>query len=189
MEQSKDVPSTALETVREVVANTSHPQPIHEQSDNTNPISMPENHTTGMDVPTNSYVPAPPPYTEDKQAAPAPTTTTTTTNNPYPGYDPSQIRITVTPLQQLGDVPAQIDCPFCHTISLTNVTKTDSSQTTIAAVLCCLCCGIITVCLPSLLGWYQNVEHRCGNCKRKVAYKPNDGPIQIETDAVSGTQM
>lgn len=56
MEQSKDVPSTALETVREVVANTSHPQPIHEQSDNTNPISMPENHTTGMDVPTNSYV-------------------------------------------------------------------------------------------------------------------------------------
>lgn len=142
--------------------------------------------------------PQPPPY--DKQTTPV------ANNNPYPGYDPSRVRIAVTPLERLGDVPAHINCPFCNTISLTTVTKTDSSQTTcaslpfplslftpsfilfadwlwnsVAAVLCCLCCGIITVCLPHWLGWYQNVEHRCGNCKRRVTYKPNDGAIQIET--------
>jgi hypothetical protein len=62
-------------------------------------------------------------------------------------------------------------------------------ENSVAAVLCCLCCGIITVCLPSWLGWYQHVEHRCGNCKRRVVYKPNDGPIQIETGAVVQMQM
>ncbi|GAM41826.1 hypothetical protein TCE0_042r15252 [Talaromyces pinophilus] len=130
MEDPKTSPSTS-ETVGEMPANnTSISQPVHEQSDSIRPVPIPQN---GTDLPTKMDVPpppAPPPYDKDnadKQATPV------ANNNPYPGYDPSHVRIAVTPLERLGEVPAHINCPFCNTISLTTVTKTDSSQTTCAS--------------------------------------------------------
>lgn len=51
MDDSKDAPSTAPETVIEMPGTTSDSQ--HEQSDNISPVPMPENHMTATaDLPT-----------------------------------------------------------------------------------------------------------------------------------------
>ncbi|KAF4958119.1 hypothetical protein F66182_18316 [Fusarium sp. NRRL 66182] len=108
-------------------SSTSNDQSInavdYEQSKNINLV--PETHTTEPDLPVIPDGPVPPPYNDnDKPTAPM------ANNSPYPGYDPSRIRIAVTPLERLGEAPAHINCPFCNTISLTTVQKSDSSQTT-----------------------------------------------------------
>lgn len=140
MDASKISPSIS-ETLGEMPANTAISQPAYEQSDTVSPVPVSRN---GPALPTTIdgqvHLPAspmqgihtrptPPPYgkeNNDKQA------TAVIPNNPYPGYDISRMRTPVTPLECLGEVPAHINCPFCNTISLTTVQKTDSSQTTYA---------------------------------------------------------
>lgn len=48
-----------------------------------------------------------------------------------------------------------------------------------SAALCCLCCGIITVCIPFLCHWFENTHIQCSGCKKQVAMIPHDGPIIV----------
>lgn len=48
-----------------------------------------------------------------------------------------------------------------------------------SAALCCLCCGIITVCIPFLCHWFEDTIIQCSGCKKQVALIPHDGPIQV----------
>lgn len=47
------------------------------------------------------------------------------------------------------------------------------------AALCCLCCGIITVCIPFLCHWFEDHIVQCSGCKKQVALVPHDGPITV----------
>lgn len=85
---------------------------------------------------------------------------------------------TVMDLEHLGESPAYIDCPHCEKRTLTKVEQIDSTQTTLAAALCCLFCGVITVCIPSLCHWCADIDHRCSECGKQVSHKPHDGPVQ-----------
>ncbi|KAJ5601072.1 hypothetical protein N7510_010606 [Penicillium lagena] len=82
----------------------------------------------------------------------------------------------VTPLTRLGETPAWIDCPHCHARTQTRVAEENSSETRTASLLCCLFCGIIGVCIPSLCGWCADTDHFCTRCGKQVARKPHDGP-------------
>ncbi|QKX64783.1 uncharacterized protein TRUGW13939_11959 [Talaromyces rugulosus] len=86
----------------------------------------------------------------------------------------------VTPLEQLNEVPKLIDCPFCQYQVMTRVIEENSSQTTIAALLCCIFCGVICAFVPYLCKWAQEYHHFCGNCGVKVAIRPTDGPVQVQ---------
>ena len=45
-------------------------------------------------------------------------------------------------------------------------------------VVCCLIC-ICAACLPCLCGWFQETDHYCSKCNKKVTHKPHDGPVQV----------
>ncbi|EYE97778.1 uncharacterized protein EURHEDRAFT_305593 [Aspergillus ruber CBS 135680] len=49
----------------------------------------------------------------------------------------------------------------------------------IAAILCCISCGICCAFLPCILGLDQDIYHLCTNCNRKVVHKPHNGPLQV----------
>ncbi|KAJ4397389.1 hypothetical protein N0V93_001615 [Gnomoniopsis smithogilvyi] len=85
----------------------------------------------------------------------------------------------VTPLAQLTDQPAHIDCPYCQQRSLTYVMKEGSSMQTMAAAVCCLFCGVITVCIPMLCHWFEDTTIFCSKCRKMVAKIPHDGTIQV----------
>ncbi|OKL62623.1 hypothetical protein UA08_01246 [Talaromyces atroroseus] len=86
----------------------------------------------------------------------------------------------VIPLEQLNDAPKLVDCPFCKYRAMTKVTEENSTQTGIAALFCCLFCGIIGVCVPYICKWAQDYHHFCTHCGAKVAIRPNDGPVQVQ---------
>lgn len=50
----------------------------------------------------------------------------------------------------------------------------------LAAAACCLCCGIITVCIPSLCHWCADVDHYCSGCGNQVAHKPHEGKVEVK---------
>ncbi|KAK8118421.1 LPS-induced tumor necrosis factor alpha factor [Apiospora kogelbergensis] len=82
------------------------------------------------------------------------------------------------PLQCLADLPAIVDCPFCHHRVLTHTMENDSSMTLLAGLalgFACLCLA----CLPCLGGWFQDVDHYCPVCKQRVAFVPYNKPAQI----------
>ncbi|KAH8700432.1 LITAF-like zinc ribbon domain-containing protein [Talaromyces proteolyticus] len=85
----------------------------------------------------------------------------------------------VTPLEKLNDQPALIDCPFCQYRAMTRVNEEDSSQTSIAALFCCIFCGIIGACIPYICKWAQDFHHFCTHCNAKVAIRSNEGPVQV----------
>ncbi|EED24534.1 hypothetical protein TSTA_078890 [Talaromyces stipitatus ATCC 10500] len=142
-------------------------QPVN-AADAVTPVPT-ENHTGSTDSSDN-----PPAYTRDKQVP---------TTNPYPGYTPITMTVVPIPLHQLDDFPAHVVCPWCHTLTLTNVRRTNSSGTIITSVLCCLFCNIVCLCVPALMGWFQNIEQICGNpnCRKRIAYRPYGGEMQVET--------
>lgn len=49
-----------------------------------------------------------------------------------------------------------------------------------AAAVCCLCCGVITVCIPYLCGWFQETAHHCTNCGKQVTNKTHDGQVVVK---------
>ncbi|KAF2738502.1 hypothetical protein EJ04DRAFT_509645 [Polyplosphaeria fusca] len=146
---------------------------------------------------------SPPPLDEpfkNKETAKSPTTTT---GQDAQGANAKSTKDStmVTDLEHLGESPAYIDCPYCEKRTLTRVEQNDSSQTThvnpflcllrlmyvlrpayhsyrLAAALCCLCCGVITVCIPFLCHWCADIDHRCSECGKQVSHKPHDGPVQ-----------
>ncbi|KAJ9613980.1 hypothetical protein H2200_002116 [Cladophialophora chaetospira] len=92
------------------------------------------------------------------------------------GQDASLNR--VMSLKDLGEDPEYVDCPFCKKRQKTAVSHPSSSQTSLAAAFCCLCCGIITVFIPFLCKWYADTDHTCSGCGQVVAHKPHDGTME-----------
>ncbi|KAK7997837.1 glycoside hydrolase family 43 protein [Apiospora arundinis] len=82
------------------------------------------------------------------------------------------------PLQCLADLPAIVDCPFCHHRVLTHTMENDSSMTLLAGLAIGFAC-ICLACLPCLGGWFQDVDHYCPVCKQRVAFVPYNKPAQI----------
>lgn len=48
-----------------------------------------------------------------------------------------------------------------------------------SAALCCLCCGIITVCIPFLCHWFEDSIIQCSGCKKQVALVRHDGTTTV----------
>ncbi|OAR00863.1 hypothetical protein LLEC1_02733 [Akanthomyces lecanii] len=110
-----------------------------------------------------------PPSYEQAKASPA--------GQPPAGLTPGQAA-TVTPLNQLGDTPEWIDCPFCQTRTKTTVRKEGGNMQIIVGAVLCLVCVCLT-CLPCMLHWFEDTEWHCSHCKKKVAIRQNEGAIQV----------
>ncbi|KAK8079638.1 hypothetical protein PG997_007456 [Apiospora hydei] len=82
------------------------------------------------------------------------------------------------PLHCLGDLPAIVDCPFCHHRVLTQTIENDSSMTLLTGLALGFAC-ICLACLPCLGGWFQDVDHYCPVCKQRVAFSPYGKQTQV----------
>ncbi|OOQ82290.1 hypothetical protein PEBR_39537 [Penicillium brasilianum] len=136
----------------------------------------------------------PPSYEEhDKEVVPAPEVTSTAAASPplektawqtatqTPAPQPGQglIAQRTVELNQLGEEPRLINCPFCHHQAMTRVQKESTSATGMAAVGCCLFGGIICAFLPYCMEMCHDSHHFCSNCNQKVAIRPHDGQVQL----------
>ncbi|KAI4591629.1 Piwi-like protein 2 [Pestalotiopsis sp. 9143b] len=82
----------------------------------------------------------------------------------------------VTPLHLLGPAPACIDCPYCSRRGLTRVDESDSGMTFVAGIglgVICICLA----CLPCCLHWFQDRDHFCAHCGRRVAHVPQGSGV------------
>ncbi|KAK9443014.1 LPS-induced tumor necrosis factor alpha factor [Metarhizium brunneum] len=109
----------------------------------------------------------PPSYNQANQAKNAPT------NQP-----PQPANMAVTPLNQLGNQPQWIDCPFCHQRTMTTVQREGTSMQIIVGALLCIFCICLT-CLPCLAGWFEDTQYHCSQCRNMVAIRRHDGPIEV----------
>ncbi|KAL6897629.1 hypothetical protein GGI43DRAFT_409499 [Trichoderma evansii] len=87
--------------------------------------------------------------------------------------------------ENLGEAPDYIDCPYCKSRQKTEVRHQPTSQTSLAAAVCCLCCGILPVCIPFLCNWCADTDHHCERCKRRVAHQPHEGKMEAVLPPVS----
>ncbi|QPG94628.1 hypothetical protein C2857_006576 [Epichloe festucae Fl1] len=143
--------------------NTSHPTGTTHDTDNTiQPAQSPPQQTPQQ---TLQQTPLPPSYNQAK----APPQGQTDQNAPP---------ATVIPLHQLNDQPQWIDCPFCHKRTTTVVQREGNSMQYVVGAVLCLVCVCLT-CVPCLAGWFEDTEYRCSSCKNLVAFRRNDGPMEI----------
>ncbi|KAL8760988.1 MAG: hypothetical protein Q9184_002858 [Pyrenodesmia sp. 2 TL-2023] len=84
---------------------------------------------------------------------------------------------TATPIANLGEGAAPVDCPCCHMRALTRPEYHSGNTTNAwAALLCfCLCLG----CIPYLMRSLKDVEHKCGNCGALLATWHNSGRVVV----------
>ncbi|KAK2736255.1 hypothetical protein CKAH01_18923 [Colletotrichum kahawae] len=118
-----------------------------------------------------------------QQPAPAhersPIVATTADASPTPATElPADVHNGVTPLHMLGDKPQPIDCPFCMRRTMTIVDTEGTGMQMLAGALCCLLCVCLT-CVPCIAGWCEDTHYSCGNCHKRVATRPYDGPVQV----------
>ncbi|KAI4229010.1 MAG: hypothetical protein LQ349_006457 [Xanthoria aureola] len=114
-------------------------------------------------------------------------------NNPTPNYPQQTMPVqqhqaqvaqayhTATPIANLGEGAAPVDCPCCHMRALTK-TEYHSGNTTNAwaAVICfCFCLG----CIPYLIRSLKDVEHKCGHCGVLLATWHNSGRVVVHQHA------
>ncbi|KAI0890981.1 hypothetical protein F4806DRAFT_338909 [Annulohypoxylon nitens] len=77
----------------------------------------------------------------------------------------------VTPLKNLTETPAWIDCPFCNKRAMTRASKEGTTMQTVVGCLLCLCC-VCLACLPCMCGWLQNTHIYCTSCSIRIATIP-----------------
>ncbi|KAL2116209.1 hypothetical protein VTJ04DRAFT_10464 [Mycothermus thermophilus] len=146
------------------------------------PVTAPDAQLAG---PATVVEPAPP-----ANSPPQTDGTTLATEQPAPVRDlpanpaaPQQEQVQlVTPLEQLGDSPAWIDCPWCHRRTKTVVRTEGTTKQIFAGILCCLLC-VCLACVPCIAGWFEDTIHSCGECSRTVATKPEGGGIIVHKPA------
>ena len=117
-----------------------------------------------------------------------------------PGMKPENYVIR---LENLGEQPDYVDCPYCKTRQKTTIQHESTSQTSYAilsmwhcavvvlvsqklmvaslrltAAVCCLCCGIIPVFIPFCCHWCSDTDHYCAACRNRVAHMPHEGRMQ-----------
>ncbi|KAF4963832.1 hypothetical protein FSARC_8192 [Fusarium sarcochroum] len=87
-----------------------------------------------------------------------------------PAYHDNSVVTYVTPLDQLGDHPKFVDCPFCRHRVETRVKKTSSKMTHVSATVL----GFTTIAgaaVPYAGKWHSHTSHYCSNCDHKVAMR------------------
>jgi lipopolysaccharide-induced tumor necrosis factor-alpha factor len=84
----------------------------------------------------------------------------------------------VIPINQLGDRPQWIDCPFCNQRTMTRVATEGTSMQIVAGVLCCLLC-VCLACVPCMAHWFEETNYFCSKCHNKVATRPESGMIIV----------
>ncbi|KAF4343212.1 hypothetical protein FBEOM_2803 [Fusarium beomiforme] len=87
-----------------------------------------------------------------------------------PPYNNNQVVTYVTPLDQLGDHPKFVDCPFCRHRAETRVKKISSKMTHVSATVL----GFTTIAgaaVPYAGKWHSHTAHYCSNCDHKVAIR------------------
>ena len=65
---------------------------------------------------------------------------------------------------------------------------TDHDIHSFSALFCCLCCGVITVCIPFLCNWFAETDHHCTKCGELVAHKPHDGIMEARLPPPTKTE-
>ncbi|KAI2619978.1 hypothetical protein GGR54DRAFT_110478 [Hypoxylon sp. NC1633] len=95
-----------------------------------------------------------------------------------PKVDPMRPENYVVRPENLGEQPDYVDCWHCEQRRKTTVRYQSSTQTQLAALVCCLCCGIITVFIPFCCHWCSNTEHVCEKCHSLIATKPHEGKME-----------
>ncbi|KAI4124795.1 MAG: hypothetical protein LQ338_004621 [Usnochroma carphineum] len=88
---------------------------------------------------------------------------------------------TATPLQNLQEAAAPVDCPCCRMRALTRTEYHSGNTTNAWAALVCVffCLG----CIPYLLRSLKDVEHKCGNCGVLLATWHNSGRVVVHQHA------
>ncbi|KAM7204957.1 hypothetical protein V8F20_003419 [Naviculisporaceae sp. PSN 640] len=81
-------------------------------------------------------------------------------------------------LEDLYESPDYVDCPHCRTRQKTTVRYQPTTETNVAAVACCLFCGILPGIIPFCCNWFNDIEHVCPHCVKVVARMPHDGKMQ-----------
>ncbi|KAK3899954.1 hypothetical protein C8A05DRAFT_17680 [Staphylotrichum tortipilum] len=86
----------------------------------------------------------------------------------------------VTSLNRLGDEPQSIDCPFCERRATTRLDHRRTAMQFFYGLLCFLGCPCLT-CIGCAIHAFENTNYYCSECDKKVATRPNDGPITVYT--------
>ncbi|KAH8892720.1 hypothetical protein GQ53DRAFT_860776 [Thozetella sp. PMI_491] len=81
-------------------------------------------------------------------------------------------------LENLDETPDYVDCPYCKSRQMTKIRHESSSQTTLAAAVLCLCCGVLPVFIPFVCNWCADTDHYCEGCNARVAHKPHEGNME-----------
>ncbi|KAL2018444.1 hypothetical protein VTK56DRAFT_863 [Thermocarpiscus australiensis] len=146
------------------VADTHHPQEIETAPPAyaPHPMTVPEQQDAHPSVPLKDL-----PASLIAESKPSPAAP--------PGPQPAQ---GVTPLNQLGDHPQWIDCPFCQRRTMTRVNKEGTPMQIVAGALLCLFC-VCLACVPCVAGWFEETNYFCAECHNKVAKKPDGGAIVV----------
>ncbi|KAF9772284.1 hypothetical protein IL306_010016 [Fusarium sp. DS 682] len=140
------------------------PIPITTIDNSEPPPPLPARHSTNTPQPQYPYPYSPGGYAQPQQpgfGAQSPQ---------LPPYNNNQVVTYVTPLDQLGDHPKFVDCPFCRCRAETRVKKTSSKMTHVSAA----ALGFTTIAgaaVPYAGKWASHTVHYCSNCDHKVAIR------------------
>jgi len=85
----------------------------------------------------------------------------------------------VTPLEHLGEVPANVDCPNCQGPHMTTVTKEAGNQAMVWSAICCICLGCLCAWIPCVMDSCKDTLHTCSNCKRLLATVKASGGVEV----------
>lgn len=80
---------------------------------------------------------------------------------------------TATPLQNLSEGAAPVDCPSCRSRALTRTEYVSGNTAMGWAALLCFCCCL--GCIPFMMRSLKDVEHHCGKCGVLLATWHNSG--------------
>ncbi|CCT62920.1 uncharacterized protein FFUJ_00475 [Fusarium fujikuroi IMI 58289] len=179
---------TTPRVIRTVVHDEGLPEVVHSNQ----PINPTEYYDAPIPVDSETdkrYNEAPIPVTtldKDETAPPLPVRPASITPQPQqpylygPGgyaqppqllpYNSNEVVTYVTPLDQLGDHPKFVDCPFCRHLAETRVKKVSSKMTHVSATVL----GFTTIAgavVPYAGKWHSHTAHYCSNCDHKVAIR------------------
>ncbi|PLN86202.1 hypothetical protein BDW42DRAFT_190398 [Aspergillus taichungensis] len=154
-------------------------QPSSTGNDRVAPVELSPNSAS----PTAPSPPAKDPHSSDRspQSEPLPPSYHKTVGSPVaPPVAPTVANITVTPRESLRDSPALVECQWCHHAGITRVVQESSTQTGVAALMCCIFCGIIGAVIPYIGKWSYNTHHHCPHCNKIIAIQPHDGALEVQ---------
>ncbi|CAG8976456.1 hypothetical protein HYALB_00008046 [Hymenoscyphus albidus] len=83
-----------------------------------------------------------------------------------------------TPLRNLKDDAAPIDCTFCGAREATSPRLIETNTRHLAAGFFCFL-PLCLFCIPYFSSWFKDMEHRCGSCGAVVAIYHRTGRTEV----------